>query len=219
MATQSSVNLDIVNLSIGFSIGGGTSKRTTTWNGTGNQTFTAQQSIVLTLPNRATDTVVGYGDYTAKGVILVGTAAGTFAALAIGANDTNLTADSGQASGVKWAAPAAAAAGVTSWTDVTGTTQTMASNVGYFANNASAVAFTLPATAAKFEFMKITGIQGAWNIIQGASQSIVFGNVTTTVGAGGSLASTNAHDCITLQCIVANTTWEVVGAVGNITYV
>lgn len=119
-----------------------------------------------------------------------------------------------------WAAPTASpAAGVTSWSDVTGASQTMVSSVGYFANNASAVAFTLPATAAKFEFIQITGIQGSWNIIQGSGQSIVFGNVTTTVGAGGSLASTNAHDCLTLQCIVANTTWQVVNAVGNITYV
>lgn len=113
----------------------------------------------------------------------------------------------------------AASAGVTSWTDVTGTTQTMASSVGYFANNASAVAFTLPTTAAKFEFVEIVGIQGSWNVIQAAGQSIVFGNVTTTVGVGGSLASTNAHDCIRLQCIVANTTWQIVTAIGNITIV
>ena len=72
MARNSAVNLDISNLSVGFSIGGGTTKRFLTVNGAGNTTLTAQQAIVLTLPNRATDTVVGYGDYSAKGVILVG---------------------------------------------------------------------------------------------------------------------------------------------------
>ena len=86
MANNSGVNLDISNLSIGFSIGGGTTKRTLTVNGSGNTTLTSQQSIVLTLPNRATDTVVGYGDYSAKGVILVGTGSGTFAALTVGAD-------------------------------------------------------------------------------------------------------------------------------------
>jgi hypothetical protein len=218
MTTNSSVNLEIANLSVGFSIAGGSTKRTFTLNGAGNTTLTSQQNIVLTLPNRATDTVVGYGDYTAKGVLLAGTAAGAFNALSVGTNNYVLTADSAETDGVKWAPPSAAP-GVTSWTDVTGTTQTMASNSGYFADNASAVAFTLPATAAKFEFMEIVGIQGSWNIIQGTGQSISFGNVTTTTGAGGSLASTFATDSIKLQCIVANTKWQVVSAVGNITYV
>lgn len=42
-------------------------------------------------------------EYSAKGRILVGTGAGTFTALAVGTNDQVLTADSAQASGVKWA--------------------------------------------------------------------------------------------------------------------
>jgi len=219
MAKNSSVNLDITNNSIGWTIGGGTSKRNLTVNGTGDQTLTAQQAIVLTLPNRATDTIVGWGDYTAKGVILVGTGSGTFTALAVGTDTYQLTADSAQASGVKWALPSGGASGVTSWTNVTGTTQTMASTNGYYANNASAVAFTLPATAAQFEYMEIVGIQGSWNVIQGASQSIVLGDITTTSGAGGSLSSSHATDGIKLQCIVANTKWQVVSSFGNINYV
>lgn len=219
MATNSSVNLQIANLSVGFSIGGGTSLRTWTFNGTGNVTLTAQQAITLTLPNRATDTIVGYGDYSAKGVILVGTGAGTFTALAVGANGFVLEADSSQTSGVKWAAGATPSFDITSWVDATGATQAMTDLTGYFADNATAVAFTLPATAAKFDYMEIVGIQGSWNIVQLAGQSIVFGNSSSTVGITGSLASTNAHDGVRLQCIVANTTWQVVSAVGNITIV
>ena len=221
MATQSSVNLQIANLSVGFSIGGGTTKRFLTVNGAGNTTLTAQQAIVLTLPNRATDTVVGYGDYSAKGVILVGTGAGTFTALTVGTNGFVLEADSTQASGVKWAAGGNPSFNISSWVNVTTATQTMADLTGYFANDVSApVAFTLPATAAQFDYMEIVGVSSqGWNIIQGSGQSIVFGNVATTVGAGGSLASTNGTDSIRLQCIVANTTWQVVYAVGNITYV
>lgn len=41
----------------------------------------------------------------AKGDIFVATADNTVGRLAIGANDTLLTADSSQAGGVKWAAP------------------------------------------------------------------------------------------------------------------
>lgn len=42
--------------------------------------------------------------YTAKGDVAVGTASGTASALAVGANDTVLTADSAQTTGLKWAA-------------------------------------------------------------------------------------------------------------------
>lgn len=222
MARNSSVNLDISNLSIGFSIGGGATKRTLTINGAGNTTLTAQQAIVLTLPNRATDTVVGYGDYSAKGVILVGTAAGTFTALAVGTNDFVLTADSGQSSGVKWAAASGGAwpGGVSSWVDVTGTSQSMSVNVGYIADNAGLVTITLPSTAAQGTVQRVSGNgAGGWLIAQNASQSIKIGNQTTTTGTGGSLASTNRYDQIELLCVVANTTWVAMGGWGNITVV
>jgi hypothetical protein len=45
-------------------------------------------------------------DYTAKGVIIVGTGVGAATALTVGTNNYVLTADSGEASGVKWAAVA-----------------------------------------------------------------------------------------------------------------
>lgn len=41
-------------------------------------------------------------EFTTKGDILVGTGVGTFTPLAVGANDEVLTADDGEASGVKW---------------------------------------------------------------------------------------------------------------------
>jgi hypothetical protein len=45
--------------------------------------------------------------FDAKGDLIGGTGADTFARLAVGANDTVLTADSSTATGLKWAAPAA----------------------------------------------------------------------------------------------------------------
>lgn len=223
MARNSAVNLDISNLSVGFSIGGGTSKRTATFNGTGNQTHTAQQTIVLTLPNRATDTIVGYGDYSAKGVILVGTAAGTFTALTVGTDTFILTADSTQTSGVKWAAAAGGGSypgGVSSWVDVTGTTQAMSVNVGYISDNASLVTATLPSTAAQGTVLRVCGNgAGGWKIAQNASQNIKIGTFTTTTGTGGSLASTNQYDNLELLCVVANTTWVAMSGWGNITVV
>lgn len=222
MARNSSVNLDISNLSVGFSIGGGATKRTLTVNGAGNTTLTSQQSIVLTLPNRASDTVVGYGDYSAKGVILVGTGAGTFTALTVGTDNFVLTAASGQSSGVQWAAVSAPAqpGGVISWVDVVGTSQAMAINTGYIADNAALVTLTLPSTAAQGTVLRVAGNgAGGWLIAQGSGQSVKIGNQTTSTGAGGSLASTNRYDQLELLCVVANTTWVTIAGWGNITVV
>jgi hypothetical protein len=52
------------------------------------------------------DDCVLEADYSAKGVIIVGTGSGTATALTVGTNDYVLTADSGEATGVKWAAVA-----------------------------------------------------------------------------------------------------------------
>ena len=115
---------------------------------------------------------------------------------------------------------AATGAGAFAWTDVTTTTQAMVANNGYIADNAGLVTLTLPSTAAQGTLISICGNgAGGWTIAQNASQSIHFGNVTTTIGAGGSLASSNRYDQVDILCVVANTTWNVRSAVGNLTYV
>lgn len=109
---------------------------------------------------------------------------------------------------------------VIAWTDVTGTTQSMAVNNGYAANNAGLVTLTLPTTAAKFSIIEIVGVgAGGWLIAQNASQLIHLGNQTTTTGVSGNLASTNQYDNIKLMCVVANTTWIAFPPQGNITVV
>ena len=50
---------------------------------------------------------ISKGQFTAKGALLSATAASTPGVLAVGANDTVLTADSSTATGLKWATPAA----------------------------------------------------------------------------------------------------------------
>jgi hypothetical protein len=64
----------------------------------------------------------------AKGDLVPGTGADTFSRLAVGANDTVLTADSTAATGMKWAAPAAGG-GMTliSTTTLSGTSTTLSS--------------------------------------------------------------------------------------------
>jgi len=110
--------------------------------------------------------------------------------------------------------------GVASWVDVTGTSQAMAVNTGYLADNASLVTLTLPSTAAQFSVIIVAGHgAGGWKIAQNAGQTINIGNQTTTAGVTGSLASTNANDVVTLLCTVANTTFMSLNGWGNITVV
>jgi hypothetical protein len=116
---------------------------------------------------------------------------------------------------------AATGAGGFTWVDQASSSVTMAVNTGYIMDNgASLVTLTLPATAAEGSIFRVAGVSsGGWKVAQAASQLIHFGNVTTTTGTGGSLASSNQYDQVELLCVVANTTFVVLSAVGNLTYV
>lgn len=107
------------------------------------------------------------------------------------------------------------------WTDVTGATQTIAASNGYLADRGGGVAFTLPASGTIGDTFRIVGVQGSWTLAQNANQQIKFGSAATTVGVTGSLASTNAGDCI--ECVATNTSastvWRVMSSIGNITVV
>ena len=63
----------------------------------------------------------------AKGDIIAATAADAVSRLAVGANDTVLTADSAQATGLKWATPAAGGMTLLSTTTLSGVTTTISS--------------------------------------------------------------------------------------------
>jgi ATP-dependent protease HslVU (ClpYQ) peptidase subunit len=107
----------------------------------------------------------------------------------------------------------------TNWVNQT-TSVTMVVDTSYFSNSASLVTFTLPTTCAQGVEFAVAGVgSGGWKIAQNASQFINFGNVVTTTGTGGSLASSNQYDVVYLVCTAANTQFSVLGSVGNLTYV
>lgn len=116
--------------------------------------------------------------------------------------------------------PTSGTLAINSWIDVTGTSQTIAVNINYIADNASLVTFTLPTTAVQGTNISICGNgAGGWLIAQNSLQNIKFNGQTTTTGVGGSLASTNRYDQINLVCTVGNNTWVVHSVIGNITVV
>ncbi len=106
------------------------------------------------------------------------------------------------------------------WTNVPGSSQAMTPNTGYIANDSTLVTLTLPSTAAQGTILEVSGNgSGGWLIAQNAGQQINFGIDSTTVGTGGSLASTQRYNAIRLLCVAANTTWNVLSSQGNITVV
>jgi hypothetical protein len=95
--------------------------------------------------------------------------------------------------------------------------QTLAVSNGYFVTS-GALSLALPATSAvgdKIELILTAGT--SWTITQASGQQIVIGNQSTTLGAGGSLASTATGDAVSLVCSAANTIWYVRSSMGNIT--
>ena len=103
---------------------------------------------------------------------------------------------------------------------MSGTTQQAAVNNGYIPLNASLTTITLPATAAVGNVVAITGYgSGLWKLAQNASQQINFLTLATTVGTGGSISATQQFNTVVVRCVVANTTWVVENAVGNLSVV
>ena len=107
------------------------------------------------------------------------------------------------------------------WIDAITTPIVMVADRNYVSDNGASLSqFTLPLTAAFGTTIQIAGkSSGGWAVAQNAGQSINFGNIVTTTGVGGSLASSNKSDYVRLLCITANTTWNVIGSIGNITII
>ena len=102
---------------------------------------------------------------------------------------------------------------VIDWIVVTSSPYQMLGNQGYIANSASLVELALPTTSLVGDLIAVSG-QGAggWKITQGAGQSIKIAPISTTVGALGSLSSTEQYDSIQLVCIEDDLTWTTNGS-------
>jgi len=99
--------------------------------------------------------------------------------------------------------------------------QALVNGIGYICGTGGgAISLSLPAAAAVGDTIEVN-LSGAtsWTITQGAGQRIRLGNVQTTLGVGGSLASTAQGDWIQLVCDVSGTHWIASAKQGNITIV
>jgi len=102
------------------------------------------------------------------------------------------------------------------WIELTVTGPTsLSSNTGYVLNNASTVNVTLPTTAAFGDVIRIAGKgSGGWQLNQNGGQTLHFGNVDSTTGVGGNIASTQQYDCLELVCTTQDTDFTVLSSIG-----
>lgn len=106
------------------------------------------------------------------------------------------------------------------WTAIA-TSQTLVAGNGYFCTGGGALSLALPAVSAVGDTIAVT-LDGStsWTITQpNAGTQIRLGANQTTLGVGGSLASSAQGDVVYLVCQTANARWQVVDNIGTITIV
>ena len=156
--------------------------------------------------------LVQYRDTKANIEALTGIGEGAIAY----ATDTN---EFGSYDGTTWTWGQSGSGGGITWSIITADQSAVVDN-GYICNKGTLLTLTLPTTAAVNTRIRLAGMNaGLWKIAQNASQKIHFGNVTTTTGTGGYLASVHARDAVELICVVADLEWNVISSIGNITVV
>jgi len=97
---------------------------------------------------------------------------------------------------------------------------TLIPNTAFRPTNAALTVFTLPTECPEGATLAIEGSgAGGWSIAQAAGQSIIYGDMSTTLGVSGSIASLHERDVVKLRCIVANTTYQVISSIGNLNIV
>jgi len=103
------------------------------------------------------------------------------------------------------------------WTEITASSVTAVVNNGYVTNrSATPVNITLPSIFSIGDSVHVMNIGAAgWSLVANTGHTIIFGNQTSSVD--GSISSTLQSDSVVVRGLVANTTWNVVSAVGNLT--
>lgn len=106
-------------------------------------------------------------------------------------------------------------AGIVQWIVVTVDTQ-IVNNTGYIANSGSVLVFTMPLTASVGTIIRICGMGTApWQIeLQPGQEVIAPASLSTTTF----VTSSDPYDAIEMVCSVADTKFNVLSSMGNLSY-
>jgi hypothetical protein len=129
---------------------------------------------------------ISKGQFNAKGALLSATAASTPGVLAVGANDTVLTADSTTSTGLKWATPAAGGMTLISTTTLTGSSVTISSIPSTYYNLQLVIRDFLPATDARNLLMRFNGVTSAsynWQVTNSSGGPNTWDYSSITLGS------------------------------------
>ena len=146
------------------------------------------------------------GKLVANGQLLIGNSSGIPVPATL-TNGANISITNGPGT---ITIAATGSAGFT-WTATSGPSVPMTINNGYIATGGSLVTFQTPASAPVGSVFQVAGQgTGLWSIITRTGQNIQIGSASSTTTTG-SVSSANAHDSVTLVCIVADTTFSALG--------
>jgi len=174
----------------------------------------AAHSLIVTEGSSAF-TVLGVAT---NGEIPIGSA-GADPVLATLTAGANITITNGPGS-ITIASTGGGGGGGLTWSAISAS-QTLAINDGYICiSPGGALSLALPTTSAVGSEIAII-LDGAtsFTVTQAAGQSIQVGNKSSTAGVGGSIASTQQGDSISMVCSVANLRWNAYSSMGNLTVV
>ena len=159
------------------------------YGGTGVSTLTANGVLIGNGASAITSVVM-----TTKGHILIGDGSGNPQMLGVGTNTHVMTADSGETTGVKWAAPAAAAAGsLTGSTLASGVTASSLTSVGTIATGV-------------WQGTDVGVAYGGTGVSTLTSNAVLTGNGASAITAEANLTFDGSTLTVTADVIIAGTT-------------
>jgi hypothetical protein len=148
----------------------------------------------------------------AKGDLIVATGNDSPNRLAVGANDTVLTADSTAATGLKWATPAAGGMTLISTTTLTGASVTLSSIPSTYKNLQLIIRNALPVTNDDNLCLRFNGDTanryGANDYSTANSSNVSFGGSLITIGNGIYNVAANGITIINITDYANTTTWK-----------
>ena len=153
-----------------------------------------------------------------KGDLVAGTATNDADVLAVGANDTVLTADSSEATGLKWATPAAGGMTLISTTSLTGSSVTLSSIPQTYKNLQLVVRNFLPADNNRFIGLRINGDSNTryFYTSANATGNTAFANDEVELSNGASNSTSESIQVCNLYDYTNTVTWKLFESVSAI---